>query len=86
MSDNRQTCPGCYGSGSWETECCNGSGGCSCRGRVVEMGRCNVCGGHGYVVEGDYDPRANLSTIRGLHFIGSGPNGMHNLWPKRGSR
>lgn len=87
MTETRERCPSCCGTGSWETECCNGSGGCSCRGEVLDMGRCNVCGGTGSVsgVRGrDWDPDANLKTIRGLHFIGTGPSGMHETWPNRG--
>lgn len=67
-----ETCPGCGGSGSWETECCSGAGGCSCRGQVLDMGPCNVCGGTGQV-QGEYDRRANLRTMEGAAFIGTGP-------------
>lgn len=66
------TCPGCNGSGSWETECCSGAGGCSCRGQVLDMGACNVCGGRGEV-QGSYDRSANLRTMEGAAFIGTGP-------------
>lgn len=70
------TCPSCYGSGSWEAECCNGSGGCSCRGRAVHMGTCNVCHGSGTVVKGEYNSRANSDFIMnsGACFLGSGPS------------
>jgi hypothetical protein len=37
------------------------------------MGPCNVCSGTGRVVEGQYDSRANIRTIEGRCFIGSGP-------------
>lgn len=77
-------CPGCDGDGRFLTECCDGSGGCTCRGDVVDLGPCRVCGGSGRVVEGEYDPAANRRAIQGLHFIGSGPRGMYGLWPNRG--
>lgn len=64
-------CRNCYG-GRWEVECCNGSGGCSCRGQPVDMGACNVCGGSGWH-RPDADTRANIRSIRGLSYIGSGP-------------
>lgn len=67
-------CPSCYGEGRWETECCNGSGGCSCRGRTVDMGACNVCHGSGYVIDGQYNRDANINTIKGYCFVGSGPS------------
>lgn len=66
------TCPGCYGSGIFETECCSGAGGCSCRGQIVEVGSCNVCQGRG-TVQGAYDRRANIVVIEGFAFIGTGP-------------
>jgi hypothetical protein len=69
-------CPGCLGDGEWWTVCCNGAGGCSCKGQPINMGRCNVCGGCGHVPDdGSYDSRANLKKIQGLGFIGSGPRG-----------
>lgn len=67
-------CRACNGEGQWYTECCNGSGGCSCGGDIVPMGRCNVCDGSGVEQEGA-DPAANLTTIEGFGFIGSGPTG-----------
>ena len=73
MKGNIMRCEACYGTGQWEAACCDGSGGCSCRGDVVPMGRCNVC--HG---TGDRDENANLmanvETIRGYGFLGSGPS------------
>jgi hypothetical protein len=69
------TCQYCYGDGTWETECCNGSGGCSCRGQRVDMGPCNVCNGTGRVDPENYDMEANLKMISGACFIGSGPRG-----------
>jgi hypothetical protein len=66
-------CPVCHGDGTWETECCDGSRGCSCRGERVPMGTCNVCGGSGQVEEGNFNPRANLEMIRGMSYTGSGP-------------
>jgi hypothetical protein len=65
-------CPGCHGSGEWETECCDGSRGCSCHGERVPMGRCYVCNGTGYVIEGKYDPMANCNSIKGMLYAGSG--------------
>ena len=69
-------CPGCYGTGSWEVECCNGAGGCSCRGGLVDMGQCRICHGSGQVVKDNYDPRANSNFIMsaGACFAGSGPS------------
>lgn len=65
-------CGACLGAGRWEAECCNGSSGCSCRGAAVDMGACNVCQGTGWV-RPDADMRANIRTIEGLCYIGSGP-------------
>lgn len=53
-------CPYCFGDGTWEVECCNGSYGCSCGGSPVHMGNCNVCKGTGKVIDGQYDIDANL--------------------------
>ena len=75
----------CGGTGEWETECCNGYGGCSCRGQRAQMGTCNVC--HGY---GQHSPTAdrdaNLRAIAGYHFAGTGPNDMFDVWPNRMGR
>ncbi len=57
--------------GQWQAACCNGAGGCSCRGDLVEMGMCNVCNGTGWRRE-DADVKANIKTIKTC-FIGSGP-------------
>lgn len=65
-------CEACNGSGRWETECCNGSGGCDCGGQVLDMGNCNVCGGSG-MRKPDADVMANVNAIRGLCYIGAGP-------------
>lgn len=64
-------CRNCYG-GRWETECCSGAGGCDCRGQPIDMGPCNVCNGTGWH-RPDADTRANIRTIEGRCFIGSGP-------------
>lgn len=64
----------CCENGRWETECCNGAYGCSCRGQRVDMGRCNVCRGTGWR-RPDANTRANVDTIRGALFTGSGPRG-----------
>ncbi len=87
MNANEIECPSCCGSGEWKTECCNGSGGCSCHGRPVPMGRCNVCHGSGKVPEDITQEQrmANCRAIAGLHFIGSGPHGMYSIWPNRGN-
>lgn len=60
--------------GRWETECCNGAYGCSCRGQTVDMGICNVCNGEGWHAP-DANTRANADYIRnsGMMFVGSGP-------------
>jgi hypothetical protein len=67
----------CCDNGQWWTECCNGAGGCDCRGQPIQMGACNVCGGTGWC-RVDADTRANLRTIEGMCFIGSGPKAG---WP-----
>jgi hypothetical protein len=64
-------CRNCYG-GRWESECCNGSSGCSCRGQPVDMGPCNVCGGTGWH-RPDADTRGNIRAIQGMSYLGSGP-------------
>jgi len=71
-NNEHKVCPGCGGAGVWETECCNGASGCSCKGLPVYMGTCRVCGGSGFVGK-IYDERANLKAIRGLCYVGSGP-------------
>lgn len=80
------TCPSCRGRGEWETECCNGSGGCSCRGQVIPMGTCNVCGGSGEIPEdaSREQRRANCNAIAGSCFIGSGPT--TGYWANNGAR
>lgn len=60
------------------TECCNGSSGCSCGGREVDMGPCLVCHGTGWH-RVDADTRANLNHVRamaqmGRGYVGSGPS------------
>lgn len=76
----KMRCPGCNGDGQFWTECCNGAGGCSCRGQIINLGSCRVCGGSGQVEPDQmYDSEANLRAIRGLHFIGSGP--QDGSWP-----
>jgi len=70
-------CRYCEG-GHWYTECCNGAGGCDCGGQVIDMGTCNVCNGKGWH-RPDADTRANLKTIQGRCFIGSGPNGWYKI-------
>ena len=69
-------CPSCNGTGSWETECCSGAGGCSCGGGLVDMGMCNVCNGQGRVIEGQFNPYANSDYLKrsGACFAGSGPS------------
>ena len=84
MMNNMKICPGCGGTGRWETECCNGAGGCSCKGLPVDMGTCNVCGGSGHVDPNNYDSNANRRQIEGLCFIGSGPS--TGLWAGMGRR
>jgi len=60
--------------GTWFTECCNGAGGCSCHGELVNMGNCHVCNGTGWR-RLDANIRANSDFIRmtGACFAGSGP-------------
>jgi hypothetical protein len=64
-------CKNCFG-GRWEAECCDGSGGCSCRGQPVDMGTCRVCGGTGWR-RPDANLRANVESIGSRCFLGSGP-------------
>jgi hypothetical protein len=64
-------CTSCI-NGRWETECCNGANGCSCRGEVIDMGQCGVCLGTGWR-RPDANMLANIEQIRGLCYIGSGP-------------
>lgn len=70
-------CGACCGQGQWDVECCNGSGGCSCRGQPVPMGTCRACGGSG-IITAEYDPKANLRAIEGYCYIGTG-NGEPNM-------
>lgn len=58
--------------GRWSTECCSGSGGCSCGGQMVDMGPCRVCGGTGVLSAGS-DTGANVDAIAGYGYIGTGP-------------
>lgn len=69
-----ETCKACGGAGRLEFECCDGSYGCSCRGRPVDMGDCGVCAGTGEVEEGAQDPQATIDLVKGRPFLGSGPN------------
>lgn len=54
----------CEGGELW-TECCNGAGGCDCRGQQVYMGSCRVCHGAGWVRPGTKS-NANLDAIRAM--------------------
>lgn len=85
MSENMERCRNCE-DGHWFTECCNGAGGCDCRGQQIDMGPCNVCGGTGWIDADNpsVDTRANLRTIQGQCFIGSGPSS--GLWGSMGGR
>lgn len=71
---HRMACPGCLGDGFWETECCDGSGGCSCGGGRIPMGTCNVCQGRGVVDRDGHDSMANAKLIGGYCFVGTGPS------------
>jgi hypothetical protein len=64
-------CHSCI-NGYWETECCSGAGGCSCRGQRIPMGVCLVCNGSGFHKE-DADALANAKSLGGSCYIGSGP-------------
>jgi hypothetical protein len=70
---NLEPCVACRGRGTWETECCNGSSGCPCRGGLVEMGSCHACGGCGAVEQ--QSPMANANFILSNHigYPGGGP-------------
>lgn len=82
--DEMEPCRSCEG-GEWFTECCNGSGGCSCRGQVISMGPCGVCGGSGWHRK-DADPLANARSIAGYGFIGTGPRSGWDGMPRLGMR
>jgi hypothetical protein len=71
LPDDLIPCEMCF-NGQWEAGCCNGASGCDCHGQAVPMGRCNVCGGTG-MRRKDANKMANVDTIRGRCFIGSGP-------------
>jgi hypothetical protein len=71
MSADPKPCRMCE-NGEWYSECCNGAGGCSCGGDIVYMGTCHVCGGTG-VEPDDADRMANVRSIAGLSYLGSGP-------------
>lgn len=79
-------CPGCLGSGTWESACCNGAGGCDCRGQIIPMGKCLVCSGTGEISENtsQYQRMANCRSIQGLCFIGAGPTS--GPWASKGAR
>lgn len=76
-------CEACNGTGEWEVECCNGSDGCSCGGQLVSMGVCNVCEGTGerHI---NANTMANVETIQGHCFIGTGPTS--GIWANRSRR
>lgn len=47
------------------TECCNGSGGCSCEGKQVFFGKCAACNGAGQrLATRNVDAQVNLNAIR----------------------
>jgi hypothetical protein len=76
----------CIGCGSFGTpkgrlytECCNGAGGCSCRGEFVDLGKCQLCKGTGFMRE-DVDKNANIRIIRSLAEAGGGYLGSGSLW------
>ena len=71
-NQDMDVCPCCYGYGTWQTECCDGSHGCSCHGLVIDMGICLACGGTGRRSEG-MDTQANIRSISGQAYIGTGP-------------
>ena len=71
-----EQCNRCYGSGQMGTECCNGSGGCSCGGKEV-YARCTYCGGSGVVEnqrEAEIKGHAEFMRLYGGRcYLGSGP-------------
>jgi len=69
--------------GEWYAECCNGADGCSCYGKPVNMGKCNLCNGTGWR-RPDADMMANLVEIRGYCFVGSGQSGYWSNKPAMG--
>lgn len=74
MSEREDLCEACWGAGDWWTECCSGAGGCSCHGQPIHMGGCLACGGSG-LKKDVTNPRANIESIQGYGFIGTGPTG-----------
>jgi hypothetical protein len=64
-------CRSCTG-GHLIVECCSGAGGCDCHGQEVDMGPCRVCQGTMWH-KPDVNTRANLDSMRGMLFAGSGP-------------
>ena len=72
LESEASICRACLGAGEWFSECCDGSRGCSCRGQVIAMGQCLACGGTGQIGDG-YRASANIDSIRGRCYIGSGP-------------
>lgn len=55
-------CGSCENGEVW-VECCNGAGGCLCKGRQVFFATCAVCNGTGIVPQGA-DSEANIRAIR----------------------
>jgi hypothetical protein len=54
-------------------ECCNGSSGCPCEGKVVFFDRCVACGGTGIEPEGQPTAhRGNLRAITNAVRLGGG--------------
>lgn len=68
-----EDCPLCQGRGEFSVECCSGGGGCSCGGEPVAMCCCG-CDGAGVVDKTiGVDSSANLKSLEGRCFLGSGP-------------
>jgi hypothetical protein len=71
-----EKCDRCGGTGEMDTECCNGSGGCSCRGKVVYL-TCTYCDGRGQVednVVAKVEGHRKYMTLYGHSaYLGTGP-------------
>ena len=80
-----EICRRCDGSGEMGTECCNGSGGCSCGGGLVYT-TCTYCGGSGQVenyTEAEKKGHAEfMRRFGGQCFLGTGPK--TGYWSKFG--
>jgi len=80
-----EKCKRCYGTGEMDTECCNGAGGCSCKGQTVYL-PCTYCDGTGYVEDNEEAQKIGAVKYKqmygGFCFLGSGPKDCFLDWPR----